>query len=181
MNNSYPVWANQFDIWPPTIPEDKASDYHSLCFSFALAENRCVVTRFEKDNPVAGAPEVFVDNPLCPTNPDSFWSTVLEAEVRDPLAMELVTAIKALYNQFNVEYCHGQTIEHVGLKDEPYFKYFSYPDFITPYSGLIQIRKFAEANGKSDLIKMFEPIKALVKQVRERIYEMLVKDFGYFE
>ena len=46
-------------------------------FAFVLAENRCVVTKFERGNPVEGAPEVFVDNPLCPTNKESFWSTTL--------------------------------------------------------------------------------------------------------
>ena len=73
----YPVWANQYDIWAPQIKKEFEDYYYSLCFAFVLAENRCVVTKFEKDNPVKGAPEVFVDNPLCPANPESFWSTTL--------------------------------------------------------------------------------------------------------
>jgi hypothetical protein len=36
------------------------ANYYSLCFAFALVENRSVKTKFEKDNPVVGAPEVFV-------------------------------------------------------------------------------------------------------------------------
>jgi len=181
INGVYPVWANQFDIWPPIIKERFQVEYFSLCFAFALSENRCVVTKFEKDNPVQGAPEVFVDNPLCPTNPDAFWFTMLDSEVKDPLAKSLVDAIKSLYKYWNFEYCKGQFLENVGLNDEPYFQFFNYPDFVTPYSGLIQIRKYAEINGKTDILEKFEPIKLLSKQVKERIYDLLVNEFKYFE
>jgi len=181
INGVYPVWANQFDIWPPIIKERFQVEYFSLCFAFALSENRCVVTKFEKDNPVQGAPEVFVDNPLCPTNPDAFWFTMLDSEVKDPLAKSLVDAIKSLYKYWNFEYCKGQFLENVGLNDEPYFQFFNYPDFVTPYSGLIQIRKYAEINGKTDILEKFEPIKQSSKQVKERIYDLLVNEFKYFE
>src|ERR1017187_9428145 len=81
LNGVYPVWANQYDIWAPNIKKEFEKYWHSLCFAFVLAENRCVVTKFEKDNPVKGAPEVFVDNPLCPANKESFWSKVLDKEI----------------------------------------------------------------------------------------------------
>ena len=68
----YPTWANQSDLWAPEIKEELADYWYALCFAFVLAENRCVVTTFEADNPVPGAPEIFVDNPLCPANPESF-------------------------------------------------------------------------------------------------------------
>lgn len=31
----------------------------------------------------------------------------------------------------------------MGLEDEAYFRYFSYPDFLTRHSGLVQLRKYA--------------------------------------
>lgn len=46
LNGVYPVWANQFDIWTPTIPKQMEKTFYSLCFVFGLAENRCVVTKF---------------------------------------------------------------------------------------------------------------------------------------
>ncbi|WP_091548476.1 hypothetical protein [Thermoflexibacter ruber] len=61
-----------------------------------------------------------------------------------------------------------------------YFKYFDYQDFVTPYSGLIQLKKYAEVNGASDLQPYFEKISALTKQVREEIYFLLTEVFGYF-
>lgn len=177
----YPIWANQFELWKPNVPEQADSYFSSLCFSNGLSENRCVVTKFEKDNPVKGAPEIFVDNPLCPTNPDSFWSTTLDSEVKESLAKKLVNEIKSLYGYWNSEYCKGQFLNNVGLHDEPYFRYFDYPDYVTPYSGLIQIRKYAEINGKTDILSRFEVIKELTKQVKESIYDLLVNKFEYFK
>ena len=183
LNGKYPHWANQMDIWTPNIPANKAKEFYSLCFAFGLAENRCVVTKFEKDNPVASAPEVFVDNPLCPANKESFWSTTLDKEiVASPvLAGELVALVKQLYKTWNKNHTKGQFKYSVGLQDEPYFKYFDYKDFVTPHSGLIQIRKYAELHNAADLLELFEKISAKTKEVREEIYRLLVVEFGYFE
>lgn len=171
--------------------------FYSLCYAFALAENRCVVTKFEAGNPVSEAAEVFVDNPLCPTNRESFWALVLDKEIikeeikplffekngiSEPnLAVALVNAVKDLYRYWNMTYCKGQFLYDVGLKEEAYFKYFDYQDFVTPYSGLVQIKKYAEVNNASDLQPYFEKISSLTKQVREEIYHLLVEVLGYFK
>jgi len=159
------------------------SYWYALCFSFVLAENRCVITKFEADNPVQGATEIFIDNPLCPANIDAFWATTLDEEITSEhgIAFEMVNKIKKLYEFWNLNYCQGQFIQHVGLHDEPYFKYFDYPDFVTPYSGLIQIRKYAELNGYSDLMDLFSEIQELTKRVKKEIYRLLVDEFKYFE
>lgn len=183
MNGLYPTWANQYDIWAPLIPTDKAPAFYALCFAFVLAENRCVVTKFEKDNPVAGAPEVFADNPLSPNNPNSFWRTVLEPEVKSSgsaLANELANAITELYKYWNHNYTKGQFLYHVGLHGEAYFKYFSYPDFVTPNSGLIQIKKYADLNNEHELQVRIDAVTAITKTVKAEIYRLLVRDFGYF-
>jgi len=178
----YPNWANQLNIWTPEISASLEATWYAHCFAFVLAENRCVVTKFEAGNPVAGAPEVFVDNPLCPTNPAAFWNTTLDNHVtRDHgAAFELVSAIKSLYKLWNKNYCQGQFLFNNGLKDEPYFRYFSYPDFLTPYSGLIQVRKYAEIHNFEDLQEQFVQISSLTKIVREELYHMLVREAKYF-
>ena len=81
INGRYPVWANQFDVWKNPSLQQKKKAFTSLCLAYALADNRCVVTKFEIDNPVIGAPEILVDNPLCPGNQESFWSTTLDGEI----------------------------------------------------------------------------------------------------
>jgi hypothetical protein len=183
LNGVYPVWANQYDLWPPQIKPKLEKYWYSLCFAFVLAENRCVVTKFEANNPVPDAPEVFVDNPLCPTNKNSFWCTTLDGEiVNEPdAAFRLVEKIKELYRYWNLHYCKGQYIENVGLQNEPYFKYFDYPDFLTPHSGLIQIRKYAEQEGLADMLELFIEVIKLTKLVKAELHRLLVDEFKYFE
>lgn len=178
-----PVSVNQLDIWPPNIKREIEKYWYSLCFAFVLAENRCVVTKFEKDNPVKGAPEVFVDNPLCPTNPESFWSKTLDKEIssKPDTAKQLVDKVKELYKFWNTKYCKGQWLKNIGLHNEPYFKFFDYPDFLTQHSGLIQIRKYAENGGIADLLEKFDEISSLTKKVKEEIYRLLVDEFKYFD
>jgi hypothetical protein len=183
INGKYPIWANQIDIWPPKIKSKYEAYYYAHCLAFVLAENRCVVTKFEENNPVQGASEIFVDNPLCPSNPESFWSQVLDKQVlkEHKLAFQLVEKIKDIYRKWNLDYCKGQYLYQVGLQAEPYFKYFDYAPFLTPYSGLIQIRKYAELNTFEDLLILFTEISDLTKKVKEEIYRLLVEEFKYFE
>ena len=190
LNGRCPVWANQYDIWMPDIKKEFEQYWNSLCFAFVLAENRCVVTKFEKDNPVKSAPEVFVDNPLCPANKESFWSITLDQEILQTpvppakdtnLAKHLVDKIKKLYKTWNLKYCKGQFLTNVGLQDESYFKYFDYADFLTPYSGLIQIKKYAEQENLEDMQQLFAEVTDLSKKVKDEIYRLLVVEFKYFD
>lgn len=184
LNGNYPIWANQFDIWAPVIKPDFEYEWYSLCFAFVLAENRCVVTKFEKDNPLPGAPEVFIDNPLCPTHKDNFYTNVLapffNESKTESSAKDLINEVIKLYKLWNTNYCKGQYLYNVGLQDEPYFKYFDYADFLTPHSGLIQIRKYAEIHADADLLNQFGVIAKHVKHLKARMYELLVVEFGYF-
>ena len=182
LNGKYPLWANQYDLWQPNISEELKTDWYALCYAFGLAENRCVVTKFEKDNPVVGAPEVWVENPMSPNNQESFYRTTLQSEIKKStsIANTLAEAIESFYQYWSMNYTKGEILENVGLKDEAYFKYFDYPDFLTKDSGLIQIKKFADINEHADLIAQIESITAQTKQVKEAIYKMLVDDFDYF-
>lgn len=124
-----------FDLWQPNITKAKEAEWYALCFAFVLAENRCVVIKFEKDNPVKDAPEVFVDNPLCPTNKESFWASTLQPFINqqklesENAAILLIEQITELYRYWNHHYCKGDYLYNCGLHAEPYFKYFNYPDF----------------------------------------------------
>lgn len=183
LNGVYPIWANQNEIWKPNIIRKYENYWHSLCFAFVLAENRCVVTKFEENNPVKDAPEIFVNNPLCPTNKESFWTKVLDKQIisKPSAAKDLVDVIKLLYKNWNLKYCKGQTIYSVGLHDEPYFRYFNYRDFLTPYSGLIQIRKYAELNSDQYLLDQFKEISERTKKVKSELHRLLIDEFKYFE
>ena len=91
------------------------------------------------------------------------------------LAKELTDRVKDLYTYWNLNYCKGQILQNVGLHEEAYFRYFDYPDFLTPYSGLIQIRKYAEIQADKELLHHFKQISETTKLVKEKIYRLLVK------
>lgn len=179
----YPGWANQYDLWKPQIPEHRQQQWDALCFAFALAENRCIEVKFEKDNPVAGAPEIWAHNPMSPNNPDSFYRTTLQPEISKTkgVAADLATTIDSLYKHWNLNYTKGQTLEHVGLHEEAYFKFFDYPDFVNKDSGLVQLKKFAEKNNATDLLSTLAEITEKTKAVKEAIFTMLTEEFKYFD
>lgn len=178
-----PLWTNQYEIWQPNIPDNLKTDWFALCYAFGLAENRCVVTKFEADNPVLGAPEVWVDNPMSPNNQDSFYRNTLQAEIKKSksLAINLTIAIEEFYQFWNLNYTKGQVLENVGLENEAYFKYFDYPNFVTKDSGLVQIKKYADINECADLLEKIVLIQEKTKLVKEAIYNMLIVDFKYFD
>ena len=184
IQSNNPLWCNQLDLWPPNIPDKFAKKFFALSFALVLSEASCVVTKFEKDNPIAGAPEIFLDNPLSPNNSESFLSTTLAPAIEasgNVQAKSQLKLIRELYRVWSLNYCKGRTQENVGLEDEPYFKYFEYPDFVTPNSGIVQIKKFANVRGALDLINMLDDLSSNSKAIKEEIYRMLIEDFKYFE
>jgi hypothetical protein len=56
-----------------------------------------------------------------------------------------------------------------------------YADFLTPHSGLIQIKKYAEQENLDELLHLFSEITDSGKKVKDAIYKLLVVDFKYFE
>ena len=156
VNGRYPVWANQLEIWAPELDSRSLRDIESLCFSLCLAESRAVVTRFPKGDPVAGAALLRVRNPLCPIDPESFWSTVLApALVRRPkLAWQLAEAVRSLYAHWKVQYCGGQARAD-------------------PHWGLVQIAGHARVEGLTDLEHELAAIRELAAKVRDELFDLL--------
>jgi hypothetical protein len=179
-NGVYPLWANQLDLWKPNVRPGQEAKFYSLCFAFGLANNGCVVTKFEKNDPIPGNNEIFVHNPLCPTDEDSFWSRIMASQVVGEDAVALVSSVKKLYKGWRKQFADTNIIENIGLEKEAYFKFFSYPDFVTPFSGLIQIKKYVDLHGVPELAACFEEIDACKRKVKSEIYEMLVNDMRYF-
>ena len=115
-------------------------------------------------------------------NRDSFWNTTLDNQILKRLSKpyKFVEAIKELYTYWDKTYCPQGIINNIGLKGEPYFRYFDYEDFLTPNSGLIQIRKFAVINNNLDLLKRFNTISEKTKSVKEEFFRVQVEECKYF-
>lgn len=138
---------------------------------------------------MTGAPAVFVDNPLCPGNPSSFWTTVLAPEFvglspDTDDATKLVAAVRAVYGFWATDVCGGQTLTEVGLKDEAYFRFFEAPDFLTPRAGLVQIRTYATRNTGAawypELQSRLTKLAELREAIKGRIHQLLMGELGYF-
>lgn len=179
--NNYPLWANQLDLWPPSVPKQLEEDFWSLCFAFVLAENECLVTKFEANNPVEGAPEVLVGNPMCPIDKNAFWCTTLDKEITDNDAKHLVKKITSFYHYWDRHYTRADVLHDQCLKDECYFKYFSYEPYLTAFSGLIQIRKYAGFYHIDDLVNQLREIDDLVKVVKSKFLKLLLNECQYFK
>jgi hypothetical protein len=182
-HNGYPREFNQADVWMPKISKKQEAYFYSLCFAYVLSDNRCIITKFEKDNPVTGNNEIYLDNPLSTNSPNSFWNKFLKKEiVKTPsLANDLVKVVSDLYIYWNNNICKNDVLYNKGLEKETYFKYFDYADFLNKDSGLVQIKKYAEKQSDTILFEKFIVIEKLTKQVRDEIYNILVGDFKYFE
>jgi hypothetical protein len=79
-----------------------------------------------------------------------------------------------------MNYTQGQVLEHVGLQEEAYFRYFSYPDYVTKDSGLVQIKRYADIHECADLLERIASITSKTKEVKDELYIMLTRDFHYF-
>ncbi|AWM34435.1 hypothetical protein [Hymenobacter nivis] len=191
LNNNYPTWFNQYSLWAPDFTRAPAveAEFYRLCFAFGLAQNRCVVTRFEVDNPVPGAPAVFVDNPLVPGYAAGFWEQVLAPEfVGQPAtdaATQLVAAVRAVYGHWATAVCGGQTLPAPELHGEAYFKFFAADAArLTPRAGLVQIRAYATRNtGEAwypELHRRLARLAELREAVKGEIYRLLVQELRYF-
>lgn len=181
VNGRYPLWANQFDIWKPDAKPNEFAQLFSLSAALILAENRCVVTRFPADDPVEGAPEVTIHNPLATNLDGNFWSKVILPNITNSAEVDaLIDKVNAIYNLWQAKYCASGWISNAGLEDEPYFNCFNYPDFLLPTSGLIQIRKFAMQGGKEDLSALFSELSVCAAHVRQRLFDLLEHRLNYF-
>lgn len=191
LNNNYPTWFNQYSLWAPDFTRAPAveAEFYRLCFAFGLTQNRCVVTRFEADNPVAGALAVQVDNPLVPGYANGFWEQVLAPEfVGQPdtdAATKLVAAVRAVYGHWAAAVCGGQTILAPELHGEAYFKFFAVDAAkLTPRAGLVQIRAYAQRNaGESwypELQRRLTKLAELREAVKGDIHRLLTREMRYF-
>ena len=68
-------------MWEPTIPDEINKETFQSALAIAYAENECVEAYFPANNPIRGATELFVGNPMTPLNPGSFWSAVLRPSI----------------------------------------------------------------------------------------------------
>jgi hypothetical protein len=126
----FPIWADAFELWPPR-PEP-APDAVLVRFAYAIgyADNECVALTLPAGDPVPGAPEVRVGNPMTPLDPGSYWSRSLAPAFADrgsDAPARLVAAVDRVFADWRRLATGGED------------------------AGLLQIRDHAKARGDAGL------------------------------
>jgi hypothetical protein len=168
----YPMWADALEIWVPDIPSSLEKTVDKFIFSIGFSENECVETIFPVDNPIEGVPEIFINNPMAPTNPQSFWSTIMAPIFKDgdnSLPEQLVGSVNDLYEEWKKIFRNSPEIV------APYKKpYFIEQGFLKKTSGIIQIKDYAESVNNEILLKLYSRVRILLKETKQAFYDMLL-------
>jgi hypothetical protein len=169
MTLPYPMWADSDDMWEPTIPEQAEQKVFQYAFAIGYAENECVETSFPANNPIAGAPEIVVSNPLTPLSKDSFWTTTLK-----PYCNDAPATVKKLIRSVDDVFKEWDSLIHkkgdLFVSDKPYLLG---NDPLPLGSGLIQIRDYAREAANDDLLKGWAAIQVNLKTTKAEFSEML--------
>lgn len=168
----YPLWANQFELWAPEIPENLNKIVLKYTFAIGFAENECVETKFPANNPVKDAPEIYCTNPMAPTNPESFWSKVMASVFQDDensLPDQLVRAVNELYKEWSTRF--KRTPEIIANYDRPYF---IEQGVLKRTAGIIQIKDYAKENDDKVLLDLYQNVKSLLEKTKSSFHEMLL-------
>lgn len=177
---AYPMWADAFELWPPIM---KASTYGTLVrFAYAIgfADNECVSITFPANNPIKGASEVRVINPMTPLDSASYWSKVMapiftKSPVDHPA--RLVAAVKAAFAEWERLVNKGQELHMDTL---PSYMIGSQP--IARSAGLLQIRDYArEAKDATELHSTLAIVTEELRSTKEALASQLrAKPMSYF-
>jgi hypothetical protein len=170
---SYPQWVHDEELWVPDIVDEQA--FTNYAFAIGYAENECVETIFPAHNPVHGAPEIHVRNPMTPNNPQSFWKTVMEPAItnRRDTAQSLIQAVNALYKEWATRFVNIPEIQ--APFDKPYF---IDKGTLRKTAGILQIRHFAEAMCDEELLALDAKVKELLRATKQEFHDYLTHEDG---
>lgn len=176
----YPLWADALEIWLPYIPLSLKDKIRKFTFSIAFAENECVETFIPANNPAPGVLEVHSVNPMAPTNPDSFWSTVMSKiflHADDFLPDKLVQAVNLLYGEWDKKFKNAPQISV--SYPAPYFIKHG---ILRSTAGLVQIKDYAKVNNDTTLLELLLNIQKLLRDTKKEFYDTLIKsdEINYF-
>lgn len=175
----YPMWADAEDMWDPSIPSNLECKVFQIALAVGYAENECVETRFPANNPVNGAPELVVRNPMTPLDPQSFWSTEIRPYVYEnpPKAVRnLVTAVNELFNGWQELFRKRRSLQ---ISPKPYLLDNA---ALGIGSGIVQIKDYAAEADDKNLLDKIARIQELLKTAKDYFWELITaKDaLNYF-
>lgn len=176
----YPMWADAMELWAPAAAGKDKDRMLRYAYAIGYAENECVETYMPANNPVPGAAEVFVFNPLTPLLTDSFWSVHLKGHfnaTRADTPGQLVSAVDQVFKLWKPLFKTKKTLITSQSR-----AYFVEDGWLSAGAGLIQIRDYAAECESVELLAALNEVSATLKATREEFHAMLTatNDLNYF-
>jgi len=176
----YPLWVDAMEIWQPIIPDNLKDDIIKLSFAIGFADNECIETIFPTNNPIHGAPEIVITNPMTPLNKDSFWTKSMAHHFTSNTfteTVDLVEAVNKLFCNWKQYVCKKKEV-HIGYKRP----YFISEGVLTLTSGLVQIKDFAQETGNVVLLNDWREVQERSKAAKKLFYKILTdtEHLNYF-
>jgi hypothetical protein len=174
----YPMWIDADGMWAPSIPKLLEKMTFQTAFAIAYAENECVETRFPANDPVKGASELFIRNPMTPLNSGSFWSATLRPYIDNdapPNVLSLVNAVDKVYLIWDGNFKTNTEIPVAYTKP-----YFIGEGVLTRTAGLVQIKDYAIEANLSDLLGSLQVVQENLKAVKNDFFDHINIKLAYF-
>jgi hypothetical protein len=174
LQEPYPMWIDADNLWAPPNPEKMAKRVFQTAFSIGYAENECIEARFPANNPLKGARELTIRNPMTPNDPDSFWSTVMRPYLQGaPCNLtKLVASVDGLFSVWRKLF--GRQPE-LPISEKPY----SLADSpLTLSAGIVQIRDYARDTDDQSLLQGLSRIQEVLKSVKSDFFGLVTWSTG---
>ncbi len=175
LQHPYPMWIDSDDLWQPRIPTSNEARLFQAAFAIGYAENECVETTFPSGNPVSGAPELVVRNPLTPLDSQSFWSEAMKPYCASASSSGVVGLIKAVDQLFAEWKAIFRNRAEVPISKKPYF---ICADGLTVGAGITQIRDYARETNNVALQRRFAEVQAKLKLVKSELFDLITSGEG---
>jgi hypothetical protein len=175
IQHPYAMWADSDDMWAPPVPEKLNREVFQAAFAIGYAENECLQTRFPANNPVAGSPEIIVNNPMTPLDRDSFWSKTLRPRLNgrtDRNVTDLLGAVDDLFSNWR-KLLKDRT--ELPLSDKAYF---ISDGSLTVGAGIVQIKDYATDRDEKALLKDLQQVQCHLRLVKSKFFEMVTSRTG---
>jgi hypothetical protein len=170
LQHPYPMWVDSDDMWEPFIPANIQVRVFQAAFAIGYAENECVSTTFPGGNPVLGARELIIRNPLTPVHNQSFWSSTLSpfcVKAESTSVTALINAVDDLFARWRRLF---KSQSEIPISQRPYLLG---PGGLTVGAGITQIRDYAKESEDPDLRRSLAAVQEQLRQMKSDFFELV--------
>jgi hypothetical protein len=175
LQHPYPMWLDADVLWQPSIPPEIERTLFQTAFAIAYAENECVEARFPANNPIQGVPQLTVNNPMTPLDPNSFWSTTMQpycAESPSDTVSALTKAVDKMFDGWKKLMKGHTSLPFTGKA------YMLDNEGLRMGAGIVQIRDYACETTNDILAEDWSAIQKLLVKMKSEFFQLVTSNSG---